>query len=174
MGQRDDPRGLRLRWCTVLWLGLLLVNGCGPRVEVIGLRQEHPGKQADSLQPTLSWETFGAAQLGLDPGRIRNVTYELRLWTSAREGAPLEVVYARGGLTAPQHRVETPLTSGRRYHWAVRARFELDGESQAIPWSAIVPKVPKMPGTSLILSTEWSSLEPASPSAYRFFTTPSQ
>ena len=162
-------------WSSIaIWLGLLLVGGCGPRGEVIGLKQEHPGGRADSLQPTLSWEAFGPAQLGLDPGRVRNVTYELRLWTAARESAPLEVVYARDGLTAPQHHVETPLTPERRYHWAVRARFELDGQPQVIPWSAIVPKVPKVPGMSLMLSTEWSSLEPASPSGYRSFTTPSQ
>ena len=123
-------------------------------------------ERVDSLQPTLRWEAFRPGQLGLDPGRVRNVTYDVRLWTAPREGAPLEVAYVRDGLTAPEHRVDTPLAPGRRYHWTVRARFELDGQSQVTPWSATMPKAPRAP------FTDRPPLEPPSPSAYRSFTTP--
>ena len=159
--------GLEVRWRAVLWLGILVMGGCGPAVDVIGLRQEHPRGRVDSLQPTLRWEAFHPGQLGLDPGRVRNVTYDVRLWTAAREGGPLAVAYARDGLMAPEHRVETSLAPGCRYHWAVRARFELDGQAQVTPWSATMPK------TSTPL-TDRPPLEPPSPSAYRSFTTPPQ
>jgi hypothetical protein len=76
-------------------------------------------------------------------GKISYVTYDLRIWDESvyvRNGVPWErwrnrVVYGRTDLEAPQHTLEVPLTPGKRYYWAVRARFVVDGRPMATRWS---------------------------------------
>lgn len=92
----------------------------------------------DSLQPNLRWEAF-PRQLDrekLDPkvlAKVRDVTYDLNVWEAERcERGRL--VYARSGLTAPEHRLEEPLAAGQRYFWSFRARFVVDGQPTSTRW----------------------------------------
>lgn len=88
----------------------------------------------DSQQPTLAWESFPrlrylSAAEGKSLNHIRNVTYELKI-----SRADAGIVYERKGLTIPQHRVEKPLQTSTRYHWSVRAHFDLDGHPRVTGW----------------------------------------
>lgn len=93
----------------------------------------------DSRQPTLRWEAFprDLDRRKLDPKvlvKIRDVTYDLNVWEAERcERGRL--VYARGGLTAPEHRVEEPLAAGQRHFWSFRARFVVDGQPMTTRWA---------------------------------------
>ena len=92
----------------------------------------------DSLQPTLRWEAFPREidREKLDPAvlvKIRDVTYDLNVWEAERcERGRL--VYARHGLTSPEHRLDEPLAAGHRYFWSFRARFVLDGQPMSTRW----------------------------------------
>jgi len=94
-----------------------------------------------TLQPTLRWEPFPAADVRKSDrdgrlNRIRDVTYDLRiLW--AENEHPTAVFYARSELPEPSHKVETPLVPAAKYFWTVRARFLLDGITRVTPWAQI-------------------------------------
>jgi len=45
------------------------------------------------------------------------------------------LVYARQGLTSPEHRLDEPLAAGHRYFWSFRARFVLDGQPMSTRWA---------------------------------------
>lgn len=107
--------------------------------------QERRFAVAESLQPTLRWETFpreidlGEEEAGAS--RFSDVSYELAVFEATRKwfgSDPRYVagrrVYARAGLAAPAHRIEEPLTPCGRYAWTVRARFELDGKPRVTEW----------------------------------------
>jgi hypothetical protein len=91
-------------------------------------------------------------------GRIQNVTYDLRIWRA--EGSipgvcrpwlpaygsdaaggpcvyPAQLVYARAGLPNPFHTVESSLSPSTIHLWAVRARFQLDGQPRVTEWSVL-------------------------------------
>jgi hypothetical protein len=90
---------------------------------IFGLRPEYPevkmryassrrdlvSVEVDSLQPTLRWESFPRPQdrdadKEGELGRIRNVTYDLKIWRTQLpdwSAYPVEVVYARQGLPEP-------------------------------------------------------------------------
>jgi hypothetical protein len=97
----------------------------------------------DSTQPLLVWDAF-PRQLDrerLDAAflrRISGVSYELKVW-SVEDCARSALVYSRSGLATPQHRPQVALQPGSRYFWSVRARFALDGQPMALPWSHFVP-----------------------------------
>jgi hypothetical protein len=94
----------------------------------------------DSMQPTLRWEAFPREldREKLDStvlAKIRDVTYDLNIWEAERcERGRL--VYARGGLTSPEHRLEEPLAAAHRYFWSFRARFVVDGQPMSTRWGA--------------------------------------
>ncbi len=131
----------------------IVLAGCTTSAPVYGLRPESPqarvelnGRrivfvQVGSLQPTLRWESFPtkddrtADQEGL-LARIRNVTYDLKVFPAEHE-FPAGPIYVRRGLSAPSHKLETPLEPSAKYFWTVRARFELDGAPRATPWGRI-------------------------------------
>lgn len=99
----------------------------------------------DSLQPTLRWEPFpGEHQtyegsrptpfVTVDPGSVRDVKYDLRIWT-IRGRIPVEIAYESDGLTEPFHKLERALKPDTEYYWSVRARFSLDGKPRVSEWS---------------------------------------
>ena len=140
-------RLMRSQRCLTVIL-LVSIAGCGtPKV---GLQAQYPpvkkgmfalwGEfiEVDSLQPTLRWESFPRQEdRDVDQegflSRIEDVRYELRIWktTTASSG---ELVYARGGLTFPHHKVEEPLEPTTKYLWSVRAHFIFDGHPRTIEW----------------------------------------
>lgn len=93
----------------------------------------------DSPRPTLRWSVFPReldreklARALLE--RIRDVTYDLRIWEAERcERGRL--VYERTGLSSPEHRLETSLAPAQRYFWSFRARFTVDGQPMATDWA---------------------------------------
>ena len=153
---RDDGwrQALRRQW----WIGVivaLLMAGCGPSSNPlqssVGLRpippwHEHEFQRAaESLQPTLQWETF-PRQGDFKPDKtgrlpsIGNVTYELRIWRGDRyKLREPEPDYWRDRLTTPNHRVEVPLAPYTIYIWMVRAWFELNGRPRVTEWSVPFP-----------------------------------
>lgn len=97
----------------------------------------------DSSQPNLRWEAFPREldRKELDPAllaKIRDVTYDLKIWEAERceRGHP---VYARSGLAAPEHRLDEPLAAGQRYFWSFRAQFTIDGHPMATQWATFNP-----------------------------------
>lgn len=102
----------------------------------------------DSLQSTLRWEAFPRpADLEGDRegrlSRIRNVTYDLRIWKFKAGSLPFlwypgELIYLRSALLVPTHRIELKLEPNTRYLWSVRARFELDGQQRVTEWGALL------------------------------------
>ncbi len=174
-GQQESEytRSRLARWPALLWLlGLLVVTGCS--TAVWGLRPEYPAValsgtafvEVDSLQPTLRWEAFSGPQdRDADKerllGRIRNVTYDLKIWR-AEHNTPGQVVYTRQGLPEPWHRLEEPLEPSTKYFWTIRARLELDGDLRVTEWGVRANPV------NPILSRR-SPLVP-NPAHYRFKT----
>ena len=136
---------------AVTLLPLFICAACAVQVTCTGLRPlspEYPERyrwhfggpydkltvEVDSLQPTLKWESFPRPHYlqpeGVSPpSHISNVTYELQIQSTASEP-----VYERKGLSAPYHRVETPLLPASRYFWSVRARFDVDGQPKVTGW----------------------------------------
>lgn len=93
----------------------------------------------DSRRPTLRWGAFPRAvdreRLARDVlQRISDVSYELKLWR-AEDCERGHLVYERRGLALPAHTLEQPLEPGGRYFWSVRARFLVEGQPNATPWS---------------------------------------
>lgn len=148
--------GWRQALCRQWWIGIIvawLMAGCGPPSNPlqssVGLRPIPPWheheyvRMADSLQPTLQWETF-PRQGDFKPDKtgrlpsVGNVAYELRIWTGDRFGVG-EPVYWRNKLTTPTHQVEVPLAPHTSYIWMVRAWFELNGRPRVTEWSVLYP-----------------------------------
>lgn len=136
----------QLRRALVLLSLALVMSGCAGRpVEVTGLRPLYPEvsrgwAKVDSLQPTLRWEKFprpADSKTGGDElrKRLRNVTYDLRIWRGDIL-RPLELVYERTGLAVPEHKLAMPLTAASEYFWTIRARFEIDGNPRVLEWGA--------------------------------------
>lgn len=133
------------------------IGGCG--TSTVGLRAKNTyngmtfvePRSGDPLRPTLEWEPFpSASDRGARPrlSAARNVTYELRMWQVWQQYPPSPMLvfahssalaYTRAGLLEARHTVETPLQAGSVYAWAVRARFDLDGQARATAWSAWAP-----------------------------------
>ncbi|HJV37764.1 MAG TPA: hypothetical protein VJ528_02900 [Geothrix sp.] len=119
--------------------------------------------QVESLRPVLQWEAFPRREdlehdVGGLLGRITDVRYDLRIWTSVG-GGPGPLVYERTGLLLEarrdpvgatplsegepppverafvEHGLEAALAPATEYLWSVRARFRLDGEERASRWS---------------------------------------
>ena len=99
----------------------------------------------DSLRPTLRWQAFpGEHQqyvssqvepfVGFPAHAIRDVTYELRIWTVISQ-RPADLVYEVNGLTQPFHAVAQDLKPSSSYYWSVRARFLLYGDPRVSDWS---------------------------------------
>ena len=137
-----------MRYPIFVLIFLLVLAGCGtPRV---GLQPQYPpfekgmfalwGRftEVDSLQPTLRWEPFprqedrDADQDGWLSG-IEDVTYELRIWKTITASSG-KLVYARGRLRLPYHKVEEPLEPLTNYLWSVRSHFVRDGRPRTIEW----------------------------------------
>ena len=96
--------------------------GLSPRIPVeFVIMAEH---RVDSLQPTMSWESF--------PGS--NVTYDLKVWSAGRLG-PDTLVYSRTNLDQASHKLETALEPSTLYYWSVRAHFSEQGRERITDWS---------------------------------------
>jgi hypothetical protein len=138
---------------------VLISAGCAVPTAVSGFRPVYPevthsfGPSApdildwtkvDSLQPTLRWQAFpGEHQDGwlrttpfidVNPGSVRDVRYDLRIWTVLGR-SPGDLVYEIDGLTEPSHKLDRSLKPDTEYYWTVRARFTLDGQPRASEWS---------------------------------------
>lgn len=93
--------------------------------------------EIDSLRPTLRWASFprpGDVSADADNmHRVSNVRYDLVIAEEQGLGVG-KIVYRRNGLPMPEHQLESPLASSRRYFWTVRARFDLDGQARFTEW----------------------------------------
>ena len=67
-------------------------------------------------------------------GRLKHVTYELRIWESTPE-FPGKLVYRRKGISDSHHTIEEPLIPSTRYLWSIRAHFLLDGQPRLTEWT---------------------------------------
>ena len=99
--------------------------------------------QVDSLKPALQWKSFPTAKdikadKNGDLSRIREVTYDLKIW---RAEGPLneEIIYHRTRLENASHKIESSLIPLTRYFWSVRVRFKLDGREIETNWSTCCP-----------------------------------
>jgi len=92
----------------------------------------------DSLQPTLRWQSFPrdvdrtAAPAVME--RVSGVRYDV-LVAEEIGLAPGPIVASASGIATNSYRLEMPLKPGRKYFWAVRARFELDGRQRVTEWA---------------------------------------
>ncbi len=102
----------------------------------------------DSLQVTFKWEAFPRDKdrkydsAGI-LNRISEITYDLKIW-KGHNNYPEELVYARQGIPAPEHTIETLLEPSTEYFWSVRSRFKLDGQTRLTRWS--YSRIPWPPG----------------------------
>ena len=121
---------------------VLVMGGCTAPAEITGLRPLYPEAstgwaKVETLRPTFRWEKFPRPRDSKPGGElakgVRNVTYDLRIWRGDRR-RPLELVFERKGLTAPEHQLAKPLAPGTRYFWTVRARFEIGGNPRVLEW----------------------------------------
>jgi hypothetical protein len=104
--------------------------------------------RVDTLQPTFKWESFPREKDGKADqvdilNRIRDITYEFRLWRG-KNGAPDERIYTRQGIPASEHTVEIVLEPSTEYFWTVRAEFNLGGQRRVTKWS--YSRLPWPPG----------------------------
>lgn len=87
-----------------------------------------------SVEPILSWKAFPKQT---DPDmaeRIRDVSYDLRVWVlDGKSRGPM--IYERHYLPHSTHQLENPLHPYTTYLWSVRAHYELDGRRLVTPWS---------------------------------------
>jgi hypothetical protein len=174
---------------VVLAFGIALgasLGGCTHTGIVYGLNPQYPKvtfgntftvspafPTVDSTQPTLRWEPFPPPRDAFGTkqereGRIRDITYELRIWRyEGPTGGAL--VYSRDDLREPRHKVASALDRDTEYLWSVRARFLLDGQLRITEWGQFI-ETTVMPA-KLVLNSRESSLHP--PNAmrcYRFGT----
>jgi hypothetical protein len=134
------------RFCRhgLFWLLIVVfIAGCGG-VSVVGIHPEYPPLEkktfsiytdfveVDSLRPTFQWQPFPGPEDHL-AGKVQNVTYELRVWTTI-QGESGKLRYARNGLKLPYHKLEEPLEPSSKYLWSVRARFMIDDHFRVIEW----------------------------------------
>ena len=135
-----------------------------------GLAPLHPPSERipvviDTLRPTFVWEPFpGRVEIPgdasapptavpfvpVDLARVDHVTYEIQLRDDSGVGYP-RLVYRRRGLAEPRHTIEEPLRPGTTYRWALRAWFELDGETRVSEWSRSLYAGPG----GMVLSSGW-------------------
>ena len=87
-----------------------------------------------SVEPILSWETFPKESDPDTAEKIRDVSYDLRVWVlDGKSRGPL--IYERYYLPLPTHQLDNPLRPYTTYLWSVRAHFELNGRQLVTPWS---------------------------------------
>lgn len=135
----------QIKRAGVLLALVLVMGGCTAPAEITGLRPLYPEAstgwaKVETLRPTFRWEKFprprdlktGGGELAKG---VRNVTYELRIWRGDIL-RPLELVFERKGLTAPEHKLAKPLAAATRYFWTVRARFEIGGNPRVLEWGS--------------------------------------
>ena len=131
-------------------LVLLSITGCGLPVYVSGLKPQYPKfltghdgigyYEVDSLRPFFRWESFPRSQdLKRDKdgllSRIDKVTYDLKVWRAQEDcDYPAELLYSRQGIPVSAHIMKEPLKPSTKYHWTVRARFEIDGQTRVTEW----------------------------------------
>jgi hypothetical protein len=89
-------------------------------------------------QPTLEWESFPRVidrqtRYAHLLNTVTNIRYDLRIWQTINN-APPQIVYERRALTVPTHALDHPLAPATRHFWSIRARFEVNGRTQAIRW----------------------------------------
>ncbi len=156
-GKSAGNRRSTLRRLAVAAGLVVLIGGCARDVPVSGLKPLEPVQrvsfwtpdqlsavEVDSLRPTIRWEPFpGRHEMPLigqrpyvdvDPARIDDITYDLRIWR-ARNDHPQSLVYERRGLADTVHRLDLDLDPATTYFWSVRARFRLDGQTRLTDWS---------------------------------------
>lgn len=124
--------------------------GCS-QISVVGIQPEYPPAkraglslfsdyhQIHSLQPTFRWQRFPAPSdkrllKAQKAGRLKNVTYELRIWKSTPELTG-KLVYGRKDIPAPHHTIDELLLPATHYLWSVRAHFLMNGRPQVTEWS---------------------------------------
>ncbi|MCP4692321.1 MAG: hypothetical protein GY859_30025 [Desulfobacterales bacterium] len=139
---RGAPGGFCGR-CIRMILACSLLSACGG-VSVVGLHPENPPLvkrafaifcdfvEVDSLQPTFRWRAFPGPKDDF-ADKIRDVTYELRVWTATREASG-KLIYARQGLKTSFHKLEEPLEASTRHLRSVRAHFLIDGKPRVTEW----------------------------------------
>lgn len=115
-----------------------------------GLQAEYPPKErslvslfgefveADSLTPTLRWQTVGQVLMegnerNIDKDALTDITYELRIWKT-ETGYAGRRVYSRKGIKTPYHALEESLEENSRYLWSVRAHFMVNGKPRVSEW----------------------------------------
>src|SRR5262252_6664741 len=124
----------------LLWLAIQSsVSGCSKPQPAAGLRplplrmigwtRDARAQEVDSLRPE-----DVKVDIGGHLANARGVTYEIQIW-SADDWYPVELVYARAGLSEPVHTLETPLAPDTLYLWTIRARFDLDGQQRVTEWA---------------------------------------
>ncbi len=127
---------------SILFVSAIL-SGCGG-VSVVGLHPTYPPLEkkafatqcefveVDSLQPAFQWQPF-PRPVDDFAGRIKDVTYELRIWTTT-QGPSGKLRYSRDDLKLASHRLEESLQPSIQYLWSVRARFMIDGDMRVTEW----------------------------------------
>ncbi len=100
--------------------------------------------QVDSLKPTLQWKPFPTAKdIEADPNgdlsKIREVTYDLKVWKKTEDPPGDDIIYRRTHLESVSHKIESPLVPLTRYFWSVRVRFKLDSRDLETNWSTCCP-----------------------------------
>ena len=87
-----------------------------------------------SVEPILSWEAFPKESDPDTAEKIRDVSYDLRVWVlDGKSRGPL--IYQRHYLPRSKHQLENPLRPYTTYLWSVRAHYELEGRRLVTPWS---------------------------------------
>lgn len=177
---------MRLKNVIFLILVFILICGCSSVAPTLGLRPEYPENrnrtgslshspeilfvEVDSLQPTFRWETFPrphdfkADKQGM-LSRIKNVTYDLKIWRSENNSLS-QVIYNRLGLPTPSHKIEIPLEPCAKYFWTIRARFELDSQVRVTEWGN--SQSGEWQGEVYFITPRWPGIP--NPLLYRFKT----
>lgn len=139
-------------------LAAVLVGGCTPATPVAGLRPEHPVPdmmnfvKVASRRPTLRWEAFPKPEDRQSDARlaaVRDVSYDLRIWRAGPDDYPIDLVYAKDGLSESRHTLEMDLQPDTRYLWTVRARFNLNQRTLVTPWSTLSSPVDVARGAAI-------------------------
>ncbi|HKK05102.1 MAG TPA: hypothetical protein VKA50_04570 [Gammaproteobacteria bacterium] len=109
-----------------------------PSIRDIQHRTWNRFTKVSSREPNLTWEAFprdidrrtaSASILNA----IDSVRYDLRLWRVSTDMPP-RLIVERDDLTVPSYTLDKPLSSGGRYFWSARARFDLGGQPRATQW----------------------------------------
>lgn len=181
------------RLAVVVWIVLVpFLAACGMLYEapVSGFRPLFPPQKFSldrnklstvvlgNRQPTFRWEPFPGAHeayglspeeifVDVEPERVSDVTYELRVWKTVGEGESVgPVVYEKAGLRTTSHKIERPLDRATVYFWSVRARFRVDGVVRVSEWS--MTSLPHYGATARTMARRHGAIPPAN--YYRFMT----